>query len=392
MHINVYTIFQKIHENGSLHDHRIGRLLILDNKVYVLEDHHKAMTSMFPVLNTQSVLSKLAKFKNSPSWDVKDFKQSNQIDLNSLNEYPNEQQSEPIDFNNVQWLYKLNGMEKYHTLSVKDSVFHIDHQPLDNKELAFIVDSLNNGQAVLKFPDGKVIKSIDDMAQSLRKDDQGHSPTNPQPNLNPENALQHLETLVKAGHLHPEVANTLRQHIFQDPMTGLGNRYAWEQRNDRNPAKATAVWDLNFLKQINDLHGHKAGDDAIKAVGNAIKEAGKKVPHSRHHRVGGDEIVSTFETPEDAHLFSRHLTEHLDKIPPLNGTHKIGVSGGIGPDFATADKSLYEAKKKKYKPEGIKLDPTGGIDSRNSELAHSPHNMPSFIHSSFGESKLNDNK
>jgi diguanylate cyclase (GGDEF)-like protein len=60
-----------------------------------------------------------------------------------------------------------------------------------------------------------------------------------------------------------------------DPLTGLSNRLRVEQaiaaRLAEDRSFSVILLDLNGLKQINDTHGHPAGDDALKQFGTELK-------------------------------------------------------------------------------------------------------------------------
>lgn len=83
----------------------------------------------------------------------------------------------------------------------------------------------------------------------------------------------------------------------RDPLTGIKNKRAYAQAEtelDEQISKASAppfavtVCDINGLKQVNDKHGHNAGDEYIKAATKLICENFK---HSPVFRIGGDEFA-----------------------------------------------------------------------------------------------------
>jgi diguanylate cyclase (GGDEF)-like protein len=82
-----------------------------------------------------------------------------------------------------------------------------------------------------------------------------------------------------------------------DPLTGVGNRLAWQEaveRAERRHANSgigstVVVVDLDRLKETNDKHGHDVGDRLIKALATALAEA---VPDADVlTRIGGDEFA-----------------------------------------------------------------------------------------------------
>jgi diguanylate cyclase (GGDEF)-like protein/PAS domain S-box-containing protein len=92
----------------------------------------------------------------------------------------------------------------------------------------------------------------------------------------------------------------LQWAAHHDPLTGLANRAAFEQRLQKvfalRPLSMPAVLvtiDLDHFKPINDSAGHAAGDAMLKAVSAAIRScvrAGDLVA-----RLGGDEFVLLLE-------------------------------------------------------------------------------------------------
>ncbi|MBS9721463.1 diguanylate cyclase [Tianweitania sp. BSSL-BM11] len=88
----------------------------------------------------------------------------------------------------------------------------------------------------------------------------------------------------------------LKSFAFTDALTGLANRRAFDQEVENGCAEAgytgrsfsLAVADLNGLKRINDTLGHRFGDEVIRLVGFALKEA--LMPNETVARVGGDEF------------------------------------------------------------------------------------------------------
>jgi diguanylate cyclase (GGDEF)-like protein len=88
-----------------------------------------------------------------------------------------------------------------------------------------------------------------------------------------------------------------RRAARSDPLTGVGNRRAWEEivrdvqaEHDRNgTAAAILLVDLNRLKETNDRHGHDAGDRLIQALANTLRHA---LPEGGFlARIGGDEFA-----------------------------------------------------------------------------------------------------
>jgi len=154
------------------------------------------------------------------------------------------------------------------------------------------------------------------------------------------------------------------QHIHylahHDALTGLPNRVTFNERLDReiaacgeNKKLAVVYLDLDRFKEVNDLFGHAAGDNVLKAVAARIPAIlGKDGMLSR---LGGDEfamVVPNLNGPNAAGRIAEEIIAALRG--PLDGEESISCSIGIAmyPDDADnseallshADTALYRAK------------------------------------------------
>ncbi len=159
------------------------------------------------------------------------------------------------------------------------------------------------------------------------------------------------------------LATELAERAERDPLTGLGNRRHLDRRFAELLAEAerhhrplvVAVMDLDHFKQINDRHGHAAGDQVLVALAPLLREntrAGDALA-----RVGGEEFVAVFaDTPtQRAQEICERLRERLthQRWPGLPEgqpvTLSIGLAGAPAYDrvelMRRADAALYEAKR-----------------------------------------------
>lgn len=116
------------------------------------------------------------------------------------------------------------------------------------------------------------------------------------------------------------------------------------------------VFDIDHFKNINDTHGHDAGDAILQQLAQRISDNIREEDHFA--RWGGEEfvLITQQKTPEGALYFANKLrnvvADTLFKIPnqtALRITTSIGLSRfhkGISFDkaFKIADQNLYQAK------------------------------------------------
>ncbi|MFS0825068.1 diguanylate cyclase [Pseudomonas phoenicis] len=154
-----------------------------------------------------------------------------------------------------------------------------------------------------------------------------------------------------------------RQKALIDPLTGLPNRAAWNERlaqemhvwQARGGHLSMAILDLDHFKRINDGYGHLAGDKVLKLVANVLR---KRLRGSDFMaRFGGEEFVLLLpQTPlEQAMQQLQSLRAAVEACPfhfksePVTITTSIGCSvfrsGESGEAvLGRADKALYRAK------------------------------------------------
>ncbi|WP_223480844.1 MULTISPECIES: GGDEF domain-containing protein [unclassified Pseudomonas] len=115
-----------------------------------------------------------------------------------------------------------------------------------------------------------------------------------------EQELGNLESLLSAL-LYP-MRNALlyraaTQSALRDPLTDTGNRIAMDQTLQREidmsrrhlQPLSLLMLDIDHFKQINDTHGHSAGDDVLKGVAASIKSQLRNV--DMVFRFGGEEFL-----------------------------------------------------------------------------------------------------
>ncbi|MGX1495613.1 diguanylate cyclase (GGDEF)-like protein/PAS domain S-box-containing protein [Labrenzia sp. MBR-25] len=157
----------------------------------------------------------------------------------------------------------------------------------------------------------------------------------------------------------------LKQQAEHDDLTGVANRsklnsYLMEriaEGVDGSARIGIIHFDLDHFKDINDSHGHSAGDTVLRHVAMVMS----RVLGNRGlvARIGGDEfvaVVSDPQGPEEMEDLGTRILEGLAK-PVRVDRHEVRVAGSVGlvlADAATAsaselincaDIALYAAKR-----------------------------------------------
>ncbi len=115
--------------------------------------------------------------------------------------------------------------------------------------------------------------------------------------------------------LNEELAEKYRISAGTDALTGLGNRYSYEECLDeigKEPIFPDDLYivmlDLNGLKGVNDNYGHDAGDEFIRAAGKCIVTSLNGI--GKVYRIGGDEFIAVINsTPSKMNEFLEKLDE-----------------------------------------------------------------------------------
>lgn len=176
--------------------------------------------------------------------------------------------------------------------------------------------------------------------------------------------LQALRLIADQAASHVESATRLRELRYianHDSLTGLGNRRAFMSLLEAETARAAryksrftlALCDVDFFKQLNDLHGHAVGDDALRRAARVMETSLRRSDGA--FRIGGDEFALVLvEASAEA---TREVTDRIEAAlaePERPGDPVIRVSFGSiasnGEEDAEtllrrADEAMYSVKR-----------------------------------------------
>ncbi|GGC82910.1 sensor domain-containing diguanylate cyclase [Undibacterium terreum] len=159
--------------------------------------------------------------------------------------------------------------------------------------------------------------------------------------------------------------NVMQKLATYDDLTGLLNRRALLARLQEEVERARRIvhplsvimLDLDHFKQINDTHGHMAGDVVLHGVGKFLRER-LRVTDSAG-RYGGEELclILPGTSLEDAAAVAEKLRQALETAEFVTSAGSIAatasfgvVAGQPGPKLSTsslldaADQAMYRAK------------------------------------------------
>ena len=166
------------------------------------------------------------------------------------------------------------------------------------------------------------------------------------------------------------LAEQLRAKAVRDPLTGALNRRGFEECTGRlaslsaelGQSVAVLMLDVDHFKQVNDEHGHHAGDLVLKALAQLVQRAKRET--DVFARLGGEEfclVLPGTDVP-GARVFADRLRRSFETLEIDTGRSFLSCRMSVGVAYASAtalrqeqvdvldllhqaDEALYEAKR-----------------------------------------------
>lgn len=364
---SVHYVYSFHIHNGDVHRSLAGKFLLDQNgKIHVLEDHHGMLAGM-ESSDSETAARKLQSLQDSMASEIVDADEisggsrPDLIELLSNNNPDSEQDTEEL------YEYHRIGMVSPQKLQFKDGNATLDGYPLSHEEVGRLVENVRNKKATLKkvLSESKIEKSEKELENLMKID----------PSLS--QALAGMRQAVKAGVLHPDHMRAISRSLFTDTMVPtIGNRKSHDDFLSRPRQGVHVHLDANDFGLINKKWGMPEGDNAIKLMGNAIRNSLDESvgrANAKAWRVGGDEFKVHVPSHEHAARFIKTLKSNLEKIPPLHGEHGLSTSIGVGENPDKAEHALIQAKTAKksanYKPGEAKTHAYSAIEGNEGHLA-----------------------
>jgi diguanylate cyclase (GGDEF)-like protein len=187
--------------------------------------------------------------------------------------------------------------------------------------------------------------------------------------------LAHLREAVESGisivlgawvitliHREQRVA---RQHLAElerlsvtDPLTGLGNRRAFERGLELQLSRsrrfgeplALLYMDVDGLKELNDRYGHSIGDETLRSLA-AVLRSSSRMGSDSAYRVGGDEFVMLLRADRSgAEAIAGRIALSFPERSPRSSKVSMGVvvwdgQSSVAELLDEADSKMYRHKR-----------------------------------------------
>ncbi len=168
----------------------------------------------------------------------------------------------------------------------------------------------------------------------------------------------------EASRLKDDLAEQ-RLRAQTDPLTGLPNRYSYNERLTQEYNRwrryrnslTLVIGDIDLFKNVNDQHGHSFGDQVLKNIAEFLSAGIRESDFIA--RFGGEEFVILLPETHivDATRAMNKLRQGISKLPINNNGETVPISMSFGLSefenhdtakdvFVRADKALYRAKEK----------------------------------------------
>ena len=308
---NIFYVYRlSPHDKGHVESRVIGKFLLENGNFEVLEDHglpeglasmppaqaaqvlHRYTSSMYyRVVNLQDVID-----GHHPEL-IPDASAKQEIDQDlqaSLGSKGAEPQSSDFEYDRI-------GGDGPRKLSVSDGQVFMDNQLLSQDEIDLVKQHVQSGKAFLRRKMAK--------AESIFQD-------------------------------------PMARHLEEDSLVpGVGNLRSYNAFTKVAPPGLHIAFNIHGTRHLNKTHGQEYGDKAIRAVGSAIQNTARQLVgrEARVFRLGGDRFVAHVPSTDGAALLARGVRQSLEGIPPVQGTHRLAVSIGIGPSKEHAEWALHDA-------------------------------------------------
>ncbi|GAP15534.1 protein containg PAS domain S-box [Longilinea arvoryzae] len=204
-------------------------------------------------------------------------------------------------------------------------------------------------------------RSTYELSYLLPAGDQVHLLITATPRFDPNGKFQGSFAVIRDITERKLVEEDLRYRSTHDALTGLHNRFFFEEelsRLEENHRQSISMLmvDLDGLKKINDTRGHFAGDEALRLVAQLLRACLRG--EDLVARLGGDEFAVLLPNTRSAEMeriiarMRRMIRKFNQRRPEMPISLSIGGAtalpgASLRRALEKADQQLYEEKKQK---------------------------------------------
>ncbi len=149
---------------------------------------------------------------------------------------------------------------------------------------------------------------------------------------------EELLARMRAGSRVLELERRLNTMAHTDPLTGLMTQKTfydimgkeWYRSKRYQSPLSCVMMDLDFFKQVNDIHGHQIGDSSLKIVADLLLESSRR--SDSVCRYGGEEfcILLPEANETDATAWAERVRLKMAELQIPVGDKHIRISGSFG--------------------------------------------------------------
>ena len=118
---------------------------------------------------------------------------------------------------------------------------------------------------------------------------------------------------------HDGLTTLLNRAAFEDQI-----RRVWQQAQRDRQTLAVIMIDLDYFKSYNDRYGHVAGDDCLRRVSSALRDAARRRPLDFVARYGGEELIAVLYGADKA--YGESIARSL-----LSAVRELGIPHASSP-------------------------------------------------------------
>jgi diguanylate cyclase (GGDEF)-like protein len=180
-------------------------------------------------------------------------------------------------------------------------------------------------------------------------------------------AVADLQQVARAAEQLRTANEELGEIARTDGLTGIPNRYAFDDHLERTIAKlmrqgqgslGLLMFDIDEFKAFNDAHGHVMGDEVLRQVAGRMRDVARV--NELFARYGGEEfvLVVTDCSPEQVHTAGDRLRKAVEHLGIVTDVGELSVTVSAGAAYLSkvespadgrrlieeADAALYRAK------------------------------------------------